>query len=278
MNIDLFDFNLPPELIAQQPVQPRDTSRLMVLDRRTQTITHHHFQDLPRFLRPGDLIVRNNTRVLPARLWGTRDQTGGHWECLFLNPGHNGCWHVLTQTRGKPAAGETVTVGDGLKLKLVQKMDRGEWLVEPVGADQGREFEEILKQHGHIPLPHYIRAGEDQPEDRTWYQTVFARTAGSVAAPTAGLHFTPRLIEELTEHGVAFADVTLHVGIGTFQPIRVQEIEQLLRFKTPRPPGAACWPWAPRPPVRWRQPGGLAKPMYIQVIQTFTSLRDSTFK
>jgi S-adenosylmethionine:tRNA ribosyltransferase-isomerase len=163
--------------------------------------------------------------VLPARLWGTRDQTGGHWECLFLNPGPNKLWHVLTQTRGKPAAGELVTVGHGLKLMLVQKLERGEWLVEPTGNDKNRSFEELLHEHGHIPLPHYIRAGEDKPEDRTWYQTVFARNAGSVAAPTAGLHFTPGLIETLTNQGVEFADVTLHVGIGTFQPIRVERIE-----------------------------------------------------
>lgn len=226
MNIELFDFHLPPELIAQQPVEPRDASRLMVLDRRTQTIQHHIFRELPGFVRAGDLIVRNNTRVLPARLWGTRDLTAGHWECLFLNPGPNGLWHVLTQTRGKPAPGETVTVGQGLKLRLVEKLERGEWLVQPAGTDHGRPHEELLQEHGHIPLPHYIRAGEDKPEDRTWYQTVFARTAGSVAAPTAGLHFTPGLIETLTNNGVAFADVTLHVGIGTFQPIRVERIEE----------------------------------------------------
>ena len=226
VNIELFDFHLPPELIAQTPVEPRDQSRLMVLDRRSGTWSHHRFGDLPKFLLKNDLIVRNNTRVLPARLIGSRDRTGGQWECLFLNPAQDGCWNVITQTRGKPQPGEVVTVGQGLQLKLVQKLDRGAWLVRPLNSDSGPSFQDLLELHGHIPLPHYIRAGQDQPEDRAWYQTVFANEAGSVAAPTAGLHFTPRLIDELQSSGVNFADVTLHVGIGTFQPIRVENIEE----------------------------------------------------
>lgn len=226
VNIELFDFHLPPELIAQTPVEPRDQSRLMVLDRRSGTLSHHLFCDLPKFLNTNDLIVRNNTRVLPARLIGTRDRTGGQWECLFLNLDPDGCWNVITQTRGKPHPGETVTVGQGLKLRLVEKLDRGAWRVKPANQDSGQTFQELLELHGHIPLPHYIRAGQDQPEDRAWYQTVFANEAGSVAAPTAGLHFTPRLIDELQSSGVSFTDVTLHVGIGTFQPIRVENIEE----------------------------------------------------
>lgn len=232
MNIDEFDFHLPPENIAQKPVEPRDHSRLMVLDRKTETWSHHRFDELPNFLRANDLILRNNTRVLPARLLGNRDRTGGQWECLFLNAGPGGLWHVLAQTRGKPEVGETVTVGNGLKLQLVEKLGGGAWRVRPLAdADELSEntvanHEALLQAHGHIPLPHYIRAGEDSPEDRTWYQTVFARSAGSVAAPTAGLHFTPRLIGEIEAKGVMFADVTLHVGIGTFQPIRTERIEE----------------------------------------------------
>lgn len=230
MNIDLFDFHLPPENIAQKPVEPRDQSRLMVLDRKTETWSHHRFAELPNFLQARDLIVRNNTRVLPARLLGSRDRTGGQWECLFLNLEPNGLWHVLAQTRGKPELGETVTVGHGLKLQLAEKLGGGAWRLKPLADAAGEigiaNHETLLQAHGHIPLPHYIRAGEDSPEDRTWYQTVFAQSAGSVAAPTAGLHFTPRLIGQLEAKGVSFADVTLHVGIGTFQPIRAERIEE----------------------------------------------------
>lgn len=224
MDIELFDFHLPEELIAQSPVEPRDACRLMVLDRATRTWQHRHFYDLPEFLRPGDLLVKNNTRVLPARLVGTRDKTGGRWECLFLAFAGPGCWHVMTQTRGRPDAGETVTVGQGLRLRLDQKLEAGQWLVRPVDFPAGLTETDLLEAHGHIPLPHYIRQGHDSPEDRQWYQTVFAAEAGSVAAPTAGLHFTPGLLQKLAGQGVATADVTLHVGIGTFQPIRVQNV------------------------------------------------------
>ena len=226
MNIELFDFHLPEELIAQSPIEPRDESRLMVLERRSRTWSHHQFKDLPRFLQSGDLIVRNNTRVLPARLMGTRERTEGQWECLFLKLQPGGRWHVLAKTGGKPEPGERVRVGLGLRLELVEKMPDGSWLVKPLVEDSGVSHEELLELHGHIPLPHYIRSGTDSLEDRTWYQTVFANQSGSVAAPTAGLHFTNRLIDELVAGGVGFADVTLHVGIGTFQPIRVEQIEE----------------------------------------------------
>jgi S-adenosylmethionine:tRNA ribosyltransferase-isomerase len=225
VNIDLFDFDLPPELIAQQPVEPRDQCRLMVLDRKSRSISHLKFTDLPKLLNPDDLLVRNDTRVIPARVIGKRDSTGGRWEALFLAESAEGAWHVLAHCGGKPKPGETVTVGNGLKLKLIDKLEDGSWHVAPEPPDAGLPARTLLERHGHIPLPPYIRDGLDSPEDRDWYQTVFAREAGSVAAPTAGLHFTDDLIRSLTSGGVRFADVTLHVGIGTFRPIKVDRIE-----------------------------------------------------
>ncbi len=225
MNIDLFDFELPTESIAQEPVEPRDHCRLMVLDRHSRTISHRRFFELPELLKPGDLLVRNDTRVIPARVTGSRDTTGGRWEALFLEETRPGIWHVLAHCGGKPKPGEAVTVGSGLKLKLVEKRPDGSWTVAPEPPDDGVSAQELLERHGHIPLPPYIRDGHDTPEDRAWYQTVFAREAGSVAAPTAGLHFTEDLIAKLVADGVRFADVTLHVGIGTFRPIKVDQIE-----------------------------------------------------
>lgn len=224
LDIDLFDFDLPDECIAQSPVEPRDACRLMVLDRIAGTMAHRHFHDLPEYLRAGDILVKNNTRVLPARLVGSRDKTGGRWECLFLSFAGPGLWQVITQTRGRPEPGETVTVGQGLRLRLEKRLEAGQWIVSPVDKPPGQTETDLLETHGHIPLPHYIRHGQDSPADRQWYQTVFARNAGSVAAPTAGLHFTPELLQRLAAQGVASADVTLHVGIGTFQPIRVQNV------------------------------------------------------
>ncbi|MBI1324218.1 tRNA preQ1(34) S-adenosylmethionine ribosyltransferase-isomerase QueA [bacterium] len=225
MNIDLFDFELPECLIAQAPVEPRDHCRLMVLDRAARTISHRFFYELPQLLHDKDLLVRNDTRVIPARVVGVRDSTGGRWEALFLEERPEGGWHVLAHCGGKPRPGETVTVGLGLKLRLIEKFEDGSWRIAPEPPDSTQSARELLETHGHIPLPPYIRDGRDTPEDRQWYQTVFAREAGSVAAPTAGLHFTEGLISELVASGIEFADVTLHVGIGTFRPIKVDNIE-----------------------------------------------------
>ncbi|MFM1801042.1 MAG: hypothetical protein RJA81_394 [Planctomycetota bacterium] len=224
VNIDQFDFDLPESLIAQQPVEPRDSCRLMVLNRANQSWSHHIFSELPDLLRSGDLIVRNNTQVVPARLTGTRDRTGGHWECLILSLESHPDWLAITQTRGKPRPGETVTVGKGLQLELVENRQAGQWIVRPLNIQGEKTGDQILEEHGHIPLPHYIRQGNDQPMDREWYQTVFAKESGSVAAPTAGLHFTPELNQTLYRKGIHSAEVTLHVGIGTFQPIRVSNV------------------------------------------------------
>ena len=222
-----FDFDLPQELIAQHPTQRRDESRLLVLDRTEQSITHHHFRDLPSLLRSGDTLVLNNTKVIPARLVGTRTATGGKWEGLFLNQHDENTWEILAKTRGYPHPGETFlldTIRDNpLSLKLVGRTDDRHWLVTPSIPDLAIN---LLPKYGHIPLPHYIRGGADAPEDHERYQTVFAQQSGSVAAPTAGLHFTPELLNTLAEKGIDTQQVTLQVGLGTFAPVKVEDPRQ----------------------------------------------------
>jgi S-adenosylmethionine:tRNA ribosyltransferase-isomerase len=222
--ITALDYDLPPERIAQHPVEPRDHARLLVYDRSTGTIRDRHVYDLPELLRSGDILVLNDTRVLPARLLGRREATGGFWEGLFLGQHPDGSWELLTQTRGRLRPGEDVIVGDGpLRLRLEQKTPQGHWLAR---ANLPGPAEPLLEQYGHVPLPPYIRKGQEVPGDRERYQTVYARHAGSVAAPTAGLHFTPELLQRLREAGIEHCFVTLHVGAGTFQPIRSQDVTQ----------------------------------------------------
>ena len=216
-----FDFDLPDDLIAQHPVEPRDQSRLMVLDRRLGSIRHCRFADLPELLAPLDVLVRNSSRVVPARLLGRREATGGAWEGLFLRDLANGTWEVLASTRGKPALGETIDV-NGLKLRLEAKDLDGHWTVRPLST---KPTTVLLDEHGQIPLPPYIRKGREQPEDRLRYQTIYADQPGSVAAPTAGLHFTAAIFDRLRRQGNTWVDATLHVGLGTFRPIKVDQIE-----------------------------------------------------
>ena len=226
MQTSAFDFELPADLIAQHPVEPRDASRLLVVRRGSGALEHRTFRDLPDLLEPGDVLVRNNTRVVPARLVGRRESTGGAWEGLFLrvSPDDPDAWEVLGKTRGRPVPGESIVVGSGLRLTLIRKDDAGRWTVRPEGvADQGTTA--LLDRHGLVPLPPYIRKGAEGPGDRSRYQTVFAEVAGSVAAPTAGLHFTPEVFDRLAARGVGRADVTRHVGRGTFRPIEAERIE-----------------------------------------------------
>lgn len=224
-----FDFALPDELIAQEPAEPRDRSRLMVVRRGEAAVGHATFADLPGLLAPGDVLVRNNTRVVAARLLGRRERTGGKWEGLFLREAGGGCWEILATTRGKPAPGEIVTVGgpEGeppltLTLTLVEKREGGRWLVRPGSGDPAAD---LLGRFGRVPLPPYIRKGREGPGDRLKYQTLYARVPGAVAAPTAGLHFTAGLLDRLAARGVGCADLTLHVGLGTFRPIEAERIE-----------------------------------------------------
>jgi S-adenosylmethionine:tRNA ribosyltransferase-isomerase len=219
---DAFDFDLPDALIAQHPVEPRDASRLLVVHRGSGTWEHRDFRELPDLLAPGDLLVRNNTRVIPARLVGRRESTGGAWEGLFLRVNPEGTWEILSKTRGRPRPGEHVVVGSGLRLELLQKDDSGRWTVRP---DSREPVSTLLERHGVVPLPPYIRKGVEGQGDRARYQTVFAAIDGSVAAPTAGLHFTDDVFHRLDARGIGRVDLTLHVGLGTFRPIEADRIE-----------------------------------------------------
>jgi S-adenosylmethionine:tRNA ribosyltransferase-isomerase len=225
-----FDFDLPDELIAQQPAEPRDRSRLMVVDRRRGCWQHRIFAELPELLGPGDVLVRNDTLVVPARLVGGREATGGRWEGLFLRELPGGSWEVLAKTRGRPVPGEHVKVGQGLRLMLEDRGEAGCWIVRPQpdpadGLEPAGSALSLLQRHGQTPLPPYIRRGREGSGDRLAYQTVYARRPGSAAAPTAGLHFTDEVFARLAARGIACVDLTLHVGLGTFRPIEADRLE-----------------------------------------------------
>lgn len=217
-----FDYELPEHLIAQHPAARRDEARLMVLRRSAGSIAHHVFRDLPELLAPGDLVVLNDTKVLPARLVGRREETGGKWEGLFLGES-GGLWEMLAHYGGHPGNGTVFVTDTGLRLTLRGRTPDHHWLMEP---DPSGPPAELLARYGHVPLPPYIRKGRDTPEDRDRYQTVYAERPGSVAAPTAGLHFTPEIFERLTARGIGTARVTLHVGLGTFAPIKTEDPAQ----------------------------------------------------
>lgn len=218
------DYELPPELIAQEPCPERDRARLLVVERRTGQLSHRTVRDLPELLNPGDLTIFNDTRVLAARLVGRRSKTGGGWEGLFLREAANGLWEIIGQTRGYLLEGETIRIDPGpLELHLRQRLGGGRWLVEPQPSGPASN---LLERHGQVPLPPYIRKGQAGTVDRERYQTVYGRHPGAVAAPTAGLHFTPELLEHLERRGVDRSWVTLHVGLGTFRPIKTEDYRQ----------------------------------------------------
>jgi S-adenosylmethionine:tRNA ribosyltransferase-isomerase len=219
-----FDYELPAHLIAQEPVQPRDHSRLLVVRRREHSLEHRHFYDLPELLSPGDLLILNDTRVVPARLIGKRAATGGKWEGLFLRQLGDGTWEMICQTRGRLEPGERIVVEPGpLALEMVARLPEGRWQARPLV--EGDTFE-WLARCGRMPLPPYIRKGVAHAGDRERYQTVYSREPGAVAAPTAGLHFTPAVFDRLRQRGIDWAFVTLHVGLGTFRPIEVEDYTQ----------------------------------------------------
>jgi len=216
-----FDYDLPDELIAQTPAARRDAARLLVVHRRTGEFTHRTVADLPELLSPGDLLVLNDTKVLPARLIGTREATGGRWGGLFLREPEPGVWELMAKTRGYVRRGEAVAVMPGpLKLILVGRTPDKHWLVRP---EPPGPVEDVLAKHGRVPLPPYIRKGVAKSGDDERYQTVYAAAPGSVAAPTAGLHFTPELLAAVEAKGIGTARVTLHVGLGTFAPIKTAD-------------------------------------------------------
>jgi S-adenosylmethionine:tRNA ribosyltransferase-isomerase len=226
--IDAYDYDLPEGRIAQHPLRNRADARLLIVDRASQSLEHAHVRDLPELLAPGDAVVLNDTRVVPAQLAGRRTNTGGRWSGLFVTADEHGVWQLLCTTRGKLQPGETVTLEDRLaredvRLKMLTRLDRGLWAARPE-SNEGTLA--ILERVGRVPLPHYIRDGKMVDADRENYQTVFAAKPGAVAAPTAGLHFTRRLIDELTQRGVEVCFVTLHVGLGTFRPITTESLSE----------------------------------------------------
>ena len=255
-----YDYALPAELIAQEPMANRSDARLLVVDRRTQSFQHRHVRDLPEFLQPQDCLVLNDTKVVSARLIGRRTQTGGRWEGLFLQFVPPNLWQIMGKASGKIRPGETVQLHspDGKSELLIQFIEKSEdrtWLVRPMevnqrphaplgervrvrgGASEGANNPQpsplpagegtltLLEKIGWTPIPPYIRGGKSLPYDKERYQTVYAAHAGSIAAPTAGLHLTPGLLERVKQQGTTIASVTLHVGLGTFKPITAENID-----------------------------------------------------
>ena len=221
MKVTDFNYNLPEELIAQVPIEKRDESRLMVLDREKKTIEHKVFKDILDYLKPGDCLVRNNTKVIPARLYGVKEETGANVEFLLLHRVEGDIWEVMVRPGKKLMPGAKVSFGDGiLKAEILEKMDDGN---RKVKFEYNGIFNEILDKLGTMPLPPYIK---ERLKEKDRYQTVYAKYEGSAAAPTAGLHFTDELLEKIKEKGVEIANVTLHVGIGTFRPVKVENIEE----------------------------------------------------
>ena len=214
-----FYYDLPQELIAQTPIAQRDASRLMTLDRVSGAVGHHHFHDLPEFLRPGDCLILNDSRVLPARLLGHRLPGGGACEVLLLIDKGEGTWECLVRPGRKMKPGTRLSFGDGeLTAEVTEELPGGNRLVH---FEYEGIFLEVLERLGKMPLPPYIR---EELQDRERYQTVYSRVLGSAAAPTAGLHFTPELLEKIQAMGVGVGYVTLHVGLGTFRPVKEEEI------------------------------------------------------
>mgnify|MGYP004660741157 FL=1 len=219
MKVSEFNYNLPEELIAQTPIEKRDESKLMVLDRSKKTIEHKIFKDIINYLEPGDVLVRNNTKVIPARLYGKKE-TGANVEFLLLKNIEKDIWECIVRPGNKLHVGTSVTFGDGiLKAKILDILPGGTRKVE---FEYKGIFNEILDKIGLMPLPPYIH---EQLKQKDRYQTVYAKYDGSAAAPTAGLHFTEDLLEELKQKGVVIANVTLHVGIGTFRPVKEDTVE-----------------------------------------------------
>lgn len=224
-----YDYDLPPELIAAEPAARRDEARLLIVDRSKGTLSHGTVGDLPRLLAPGDLLVLNDTRVVPARLRGVREATGGKWEGLFLRADEAGLWELLGQTRGRLQEGETILIsapssdGPPLRVTLLSRGEEGVWHARP---ENNIHAFDLLERYGEVPLPPYIRKGVAGDADRTRYQTVYARARGSVAAPTAGLHFTEDLLAACERRGIGRAFVTLHVGIGTFRPVTAERLSE----------------------------------------------------
>lgn len=219
MRVDEFDFELPAELIAQKPLEARDASRLLVVHREDGRREDRHFSDIVEYLEPGDVLVVNDSRVLPARLWGRNKQRSGPVEILLLRPYGEGLWEVLVRPGKKAKPGAEIEFSPRLSCRVMETTASGGRLVR---FEFEGDFDAILTELGETPLPPYIHEKLDDPER---YQTVYAKHSGSVAAPTAGLHFTPELLAAIRSRGVAVAPLTLHVGLGTFRPVQAENVE-----------------------------------------------------
>ena len=221
MKVSDFNYNLPQELIAQVPIKNRDESRLMVLDKKNKTIEHKIFKDIINYLKPGDCLVRNNTKVIPARLYGIKEETGINVEFLLLNRIEGDYWEVMVRPGRRLKEGTKVIFGNGiLQAEILEIMNGGN---RKVKFTYEGIFNEILDKIGLMPLPPYIH---EKLKEKDRYQTVYAKYEGSAAAPTAGLHFTKELLEKIEQKGIDIANVTLHVGIGTFRPVKEENVEE----------------------------------------------------
>ncbi len=217
-----FYYDLPKERIAQTPIEPRDHSKMMVLHRDTHEIDHKHFYDILDYLKSGDCLILNDTRVLPARLYGEKEETGAHVEFLLLNQKENDVWEVITGPGRRAKVGARFQFGNGiLRAEILEVLDNGNRLAR--FFFEGDSIFPVLEKVGEMPLPHYIT---EKLEDSERYQTVYSKELGSAAAPTAGLHFTPDMLQRIREMGVEIGFVTLHVGIGTFRPVKADNIEE----------------------------------------------------
>lgn len=220
MDIKDFYYDLPPKLIAQTPLKDRTASRLMVIDRKSGEISHKHFYDIIDYLNPGDCLVMNDTRVIPARLYGSKEGSGGKIEFLLLKRLELDTWELILKPGKKAKVGSRFIFGDGrLKAEVIEVKDDGNRIVK---FEYDGVWEEILDSLGEMPLPPYIK---EKLEDKNRYQTVYSKNEGSAAAPTAGLHFTDELLDRIRQKGVKTAFVTLHVGLGTFRPVSAESIE-----------------------------------------------------
>lgn len=219
MKTEEFDYYLPEKLIAQTPLNDRSSSRLMILDRKTGEIEHKHFYNIIEYLNEGDVLVLNDTKVMPARLIGTKEETNAHIEILLLKNIKNDTWECLVKPAKRVKQGTIINFGGILKGKCVDVFDEG---IRHIEFEYKGIFYEILDQLGEMPLPPYIH---EKLKDKNRYQTVYAKEIGSAAAPTAGLHFTPELLNKIKEKGIIITNITLHVGLGTFRPVNVENVE-----------------------------------------------------
>ena len=226
MLVSDFDYDLPTELIAQYPAAQRDASRMMVLNKTSGKITHTNFKDILDYLEEGDLLVFNETKVFPARLYGRRAKTGGKIDVLLLEENEPGTWETLVRPGRHARQGEEIVFGEGLRAVVGERTESGGRVISFLVEDK-QEFWDQLFKYGKVPLPPYIKRPAEKM-DRKRYQTVYARSLGSAAAPTAGLHFTEEILEQLKDKGVQFAFVVLHVGLGTFRPVHVPRVEDHL--------------------------------------------------